>query len=104
MSNEECLYNVNFICRRPHFKSNTEAAVSIFNIYKLYEKSGCQYFYNFFFMKHDEIPSISKILQKKICTTVFKCLKGNLPMVQHYFELVSHDNETLNNNTIFRVP
>ena len=33
MSNDECLYNVDFICRRPHFKSNTEAAVSIFNIY-----------------------------------------------------------------------
>ena len=28
------LYNVDFICRRPHFKNNTEAAVSILNIYR----------------------------------------------------------------------
>ena len=33
MSNEECLYNVDFICRCPHFENNTEAAVSIFNIF-----------------------------------------------------------------------
>ena len=27
------VYNVDFICRRPHFKSNTDAAISIFNIF-----------------------------------------------------------------------
>ena len=32
-SNEECLYNVDSICCRPHLKSNIEATVSIFNIY-----------------------------------------------------------------------
>ena len=32
MLNEETLYNVDFICRRPHSKSNTKAEVSIFNV------------------------------------------------------------------------
>ena len=37
MSSEEFVINVDFICRRPHIKSNTEAAVSIFDILLLVE-------------------------------------------------------------------
>ena len=36
MLNEEPLYNVDFICRRPHSKSNTKAAVSTFNVNSRY--------------------------------------------------------------------
>ena len=51
-----------------------------------------------------DIPSIDKILQKKIYKAVFKCLKGNMPMLENYFERVSHNKETRNNNIMLRVP
>ena len=51
-----------------------------------------------------DIPSISKILQRKIYSTVFKCLMGHLPMLEYYFERFSHNKETRNNNIILRVP
>ena len=50
-----------------------------------------------------DIPSIDKILEK-IYKTVFKCLKGNIPMLENYFERISHNKETRNNNIMLRVP
>ena len=56
-------------------------------------------------LRDKDIPSIDKILQKKIYKTVFKCLKGNMPMLENYFERISHNKETRNNNNIMlRVP
>ena len=51
-----------------------------------------------------EIPSVNKIFQRKICTTVFKCLNDNGPNFEDYFELISHGKETRNNNRILRTP
>ena len=55
-------------------------------------------------LTNKDIPSISKILQIKIYTTVFKCLMGHLPMLEYYFEWVSHNKENRNNTAILRVP
>ena len=55
-------------------------------------------------LTENEIPSISKILPKKIYTTVYKCLQGNLPMLEHYFAQNCHSIETCNNNIILGVP
>ena len=49
-------------------------------------------------------PKIPKIFQRKICTTVFKCLNDDVPNFEDYFELISHGKGTRNDNRILRNP
>lgn len=55
-------------------------------------------------MGHQRLPSIDDIYKRKICLTVFKCISGNLPNFENYFELISHQQSTRNNNKLLRVP
>jgi hypothetical protein len=54
--------------------------------------------------KKHNVPSINEIYEKKICLTVFKCSNGHFPYFNNYFERISHDKGTRNNNKILRVP
>ena len=53
-------------------------------------------------LTNKDIPSVNKIFQRKICTTVFKCLNDDVPNFEDYFELISHRKGTRNNNRILR--
>ena len=55
-------------------------------------------------LTNKDIPSVNKIFQRKICTTVFKCLNDDVPNFEDYFELISHGKGTRNNNRILRTP
>ena len=55
-------------------------------------------------LTNKDIRSVNKIFQRKICTTVFKCLSDDVPNFEYYFELISHGKGTRNNNRILRTP
>ena len=50
------------------------------------------------------IPSINSINDRKICLTVFKCINNQQPMFENYFDVISHEKNTRNNNNLLRVP
>ena len=55
-------------------------------------------------LTNKDIPSVNKILQRKICTTVCKCLNNDIPNFEDYFELISYWKGTRNSNRTLRTP
>ena len=55
-------------------------------------------------LTNKDIPSVNKFFQRKICTTVFKCLNDDVPNFEDYFESPSLGKGTRNNNTVLRTP
>ena len=41
---------------------------------------------------------------KKTCATVKKCLSGDFPLFMDYFEYVTHEYSTCNNNKVLHLP
>ena len=50
------------------------------------------------------IPLTETFLKKKTCEIVKKCLNGDFPFFMEYFEYVSHEYYTRNNNKLLRLP
>ena len=47
---------------------------------------------------------IENASKKETCATVKKCLSGDFPFFMDYFEYVSHEYSTRNNNKLLRLP